>query len=1087
MNSNFFQNENKKPLVIRASAGTGKTYRLSLEFINLLLKYRINFEEILVITFTKKATAEIRERIFQQLSEIVNNTSKGIELKQSIQQNINPEIQFNAEEMDYLNKEYQSMITNKSAVNISTIDSFMNTIFSGIIAPYHNITNFQIDNKINTEILPEIFEKILKDENLKNYENIFLQAKRRNLDQFKQLMIGIIENRWLFEFIDLSDLQDMDIEVEKDKAFLKYKEVLKNFVDLLQTEIINNPKPVSLEIYFQIDFKKNILSPINFNELSTDQISIRLYDVLTNCESLSNNSKLIFDKKKKLYLGGKLKSDELKLLYAELQISLANFFYFDKALNEQLNIISLAADVLKVYDEIKFRDNIFTHSDISYYTFRFLYDPQLSIIDNGNVLNIFYEQLSYNTRFVLIDEFQDTSILQWSIFQPILKEITSGIGQKEYGRVIVVGDEKQAIYGWRGGERKLLTNFESIIKEPVEYDTLSTSYRSKPILMKWLNKLFKSEFLKFVNDWDYTEIDCNKPDGGFVQVDFRNAVENDTKLEKADLYREFVQNNLLPNIKADKIKPADTAIIMRKNKELETMAQVLSEFDIDYTLEMSGSLFQHKAIKPILFILKFLVYEDFLELVKFLRSDLVLMNPVDLQNLISEFHSSPSLEEFLQTCKLHPYLSVLYKLKYRSETLLFFIKKILEEFSFTKLFSSEIELKNLQRFMEVTAEFDHSNHEYTTDISGFLQYCSSLSEKDEYSQIGQSLSDSIKLLTIHKSKGLQFETVYAIFDVSGKIGGNNAGLKLYYCFADNFRSLYDFAFTYNYDKIMQRSQKQELIDFVNQRNIGDELNNIYVAFSRAKNNLFIYLHYNKKGELEKFIKDIKPESSVLKNITKAIFHEFNKDLNEMSSLSHQIQFGKLSVEPFEQVSNISNNVELPNFFDVFSYDNITKIEAPNLHQLSSEFLQNHSIQIGNIVHEYLSYIDYNNPKIRQFAFEKTLSKYGSLFHKNEIQEIILKVNQFINENSKIFSKDNWDKVFNEHTIFDKNGKESRIDRLMINTRVKKILILDYKTGTYYEQEQLDRYKEIVEKLPVVKRDGYEVKTKPLKIKLDQEI
>lgn len=84
MNSNFFQYENEKPLVIRASAGTGKTYRLSLEFINLLLKYRINFEEILVITFTKKATAEIRERIFQQLSEIVNNTDEGKKLKQNI-------------------------------------------------------------------------------------------------------------------------------------------------------------------------------------------------------------------------------------------------------------------------------------------------------------------------------------------------------------------------------------------------------------------------------------------------------------------------------------------------------------------------------------------------------------------------------------------------------------------------------------------------------------------------------------------------------------------------------------------------------------------------------------------------------------------------------------------------------------------------------------------------------------------------------------------------------------------------------------------------------------------------------------------
>ena len=156
----YISDQMVKPLVIRASAGTGKTYRLSLEFINLLLKYRISFEEILVITFTKKATAEIRERIFLQLKEIVEGTAEGIELKKNIQQTINPDIIFNKEEMSFLRTVYQQMITNKSSVKISTIDSFVNTVFSGIIAPFHNITEFSIDNKINTEILPEIYDNM---------------------------------------------------------------------------------------------------------------------------------------------------------------------------------------------------------------------------------------------------------------------------------------------------------------------------------------------------------------------------------------------------------------------------------------------------------------------------------------------------------------------------------------------------------------------------------------------------------------------------------------------------------------------------------------------------------------------------------------------------------------------------------------------------------------------------------------------------------------------------------------------------------------------------------------------------------------
>ncbi|MEA2095940.1 MAG: UvrD-helicase domain-containing protein, partial [Candidatus Cloacimonadota bacterium] len=193
-----------KSLLIRASAGTGKTYRLSLEFINLLLKYRIDFEEILVITFTRKATAEIRERIFEHLHNIVNNTKEGKEIIRSLQMDINPDLKFNSEDIEFLKDTYQKMLTNKSIVNVSTIDSFINAIFSGVIAPYHNFVEFKLDNNINDEYLPEIFEYILKDDKLDYYKNIFLNAKQRNLESFDQFIKDIINYRWLFEFIDRS-------------------------------------------------------------------------------------------------------------------------------------------------------------------------------------------------------------------------------------------------------------------------------------------------------------------------------------------------------------------------------------------------------------------------------------------------------------------------------------------------------------------------------------------------------------------------------------------------------------------------------------------------------------------------------------------------------------------------------------------------------------------------------------------------------------------------------------------------------------------------------------------------------------------
>jgi len=719
---------NEQPLVIRASAGTGKTYRLSLEFINLLLKYRVDFDEILVITFTRKATAEIRERIFTQLYEIINNTKAGKELKENVSQNINPEITFSDEEINFLKSVYNKMITNKSAVKVSTIDSFINTIFSGVIAPYHNITDFSIDNKINEEILPEIYEHILQDNNLEKYENIFLQTKRRNLDQFKNLILSMIENRWLFEFTDLSSFQNLDLDSLKTDAFNKYKETLHEMLELLQTVIIGYEKPAEIKDLLQKDFASALENYFDFSELKQENLQDSFYDILIGSNFISNHYKLLLQDKN-IWNGNRIRNNDLKNLFHIMQSELSEYLYFEKALTEQFNIISLAADIVQIYDKIKFRDKIFTHSDISYYTFKFLYDPELSIIEKGNVLNIFYEQLSYNSRFVLIDEFQDTSILQWSIFYPMLKEITSGIGQKEYGEIIVVGDEKQAIYGWRGGERKLLTAFENIINEKVKYNALTTSYRSKPILMNWLNKLFKSDMLTSVLNWDYKKIDCFKPDGGFVQVDFCNRTEDDYKLEQSEIYQKYILQNVKPHLDNSKIDPANTAIIMRTNKELAMMAQILEETGIDFTLEMSGSLFQHKAIKPILFVLNFLVYDDIMELIKFLRSDLVLINPVDLRHIINVYHSSESIDDFLQNCKNNSSLEKLYILKHLKSSIPVLIKHILVQFGITQIFASEIDLKNLQRFLEVSAEFERSNHEHTTDLSGFLQYESTAETK----------------------------------------------------------------------------------------------------------------------------------------------------------------------------------------------------------------------------------------------------------------------------------------------------------------------------------------------------------------------
>jgi ATP-dependent exoDNAse (exonuclease V) beta subunit len=315
-------------------------------------------------------------------------------------------------------------------------------------------------------------------------------------------------------------------------------------------------------------------------------------------------------------------------------------------------------------------------------------------------------------------------------------------------------------------------------------------------------------------------------------------------------------------------------------------------------------------------------------------------------------------------------------------------------------------------------------------------------------------------------------------------GQHNLGLKLYYDFEDDFHSLQDHALTYNFDKIIKKCDKRKLIDIVDKLNNGEELNNVYVALTRAKNNLFFFITYDKKCDLEKFVSGIKESDFIPKNIAKVVYHEFLGDIQHLSQVHQIIEYGTLTIDESEtEIVSSKNAVSFSQHLKFLSWDDLAERKPENIHQLKTEIIDNQSIQIGNIVHEYLSYIDYDNPMIKQTAFEKTLAKYGSLFHRNKIQKIIVKVNEFIKENSDFFNKDNWDKVFNEYTIFDGYGKESRIDRLMVNSKSKEILIIDYKTGAHYEEEQLDKYKEIIKKLPVVKKANYKMEVKFVEVRI----
>jgi hypothetical protein len=207
-------------------------------------------------------------------------------------------------------------------------------------------------------------------------------------------------------------------------------------------------------------------------------------------------------------------------------------------------------------------------------------------------------------------------------------------------------------------------------------------------------------------------------------------------------------------------------------------------------------------------------------------------------------------------------------------------------------------------------------------------------------------------------------------------------------------------------------------------------------------------------------------------------------MESLSDVQQIIEYGIITKDISEEEVQTSASMTLAGkYLDIFNWEDLSEKEQGNIHQIKKEFLENQSVLTGNIVHFYLSNLNYDNDQNREVAFYRTIAKYGSLMHRDKIQEIIEKTNGFIRENIELFSEENWDKVFNEYSVFDNFGKEFRIDRMMVNTKNKEILIIDYKTGAHYEEEQLDKYKEIIENLAVVKKDKYSVKTKFVEVRI----
>ncbi|NOZ60198.1 MAG: UvrD-helicase domain-containing protein [Calditrichaeota bacterium] len=1117
--------------IIRASAGTGKTYRLSLEYIGLLLKYQsagLDFSEILVITFTRKATAEIRQRIFDHLAEIVSDANgKRNELEENLKAVTG--ISVSDKEREALQQIYRRMIANKNQVQISTIDSFTNQIFKTVIGPYLGIMDYNIVSQNDDAVLAEIYQTMLTPENLELLEKFYFRTGKRQISNFKNLVNSLIDRRWIFDLMDESQKEE-EPAFSVDDYYRKFRENFDEVLDRLQAYIDSDEKKSrqSAKDLLNKSFYEKFFqaaAEVSGTEI-TEKIKSKLEDkkfLLENYSAiLSDPHKINFWNGSRIYRK-KADAPEKETQFSQLGQALryfADWVFAQLGAREANEIREIARRILARYDEIKFREKKFTYNDISYYTFKYLYDPSLSLIEDGAVSNQFFEYLTGKIRFILIDEFQDTSVIQYKILYPMIREVISGSGVKDYGGVIVVGDEKQSIYGWRGGERDLLLNLDKAL-HGAESSKLTKSYRSERQIIAFVNMLFGDENLhaqlrRFGIDWQYEQISDNKNETrGFVSARFANVSRSDNGSDattlKMQAQRKFLLETIYPLIEAGDLSLSGTAILARKNQDLIFAAAVLNELGVPYMSESSLSVVRHSAIKPLFYFYRFCVFRDFYDLLSFLRSDYALMPAGELREFIDIFRSMAKLNlaRCLELAKHLPTIGFFQKLLtdigYLKEGkfinsgdagngILALTKKLLEHYSVIRIFSQENDLKNIHLFLEIIALFENDRQSYTQDLRGFLQFCEDLESDDSFKQAGLETVDAIRLLTIHKAKGLEFDNVILLWNLSGRGSNTHGTIQFYPQYNSGYKSLEKFSLTYNFDKVLPFSSQKELFEAAQIRQAIEVMNLFYVAMTRAKANLFLFFTFQNKDGLEKFFDKLdSTENPRIDGLLAKYLHEILPEKsagreNESTDCSGEIgelydekKSAERKTTPEKDFSWVTKYLTFEQFANLVPVtDETTRMSRADLIR---RFVHDRSAVKGDVAHYYLSFIKFDSPEARSFARKRALMKYGSLLPAREIEHILQRTNEFIDKNKFYFSRENWDLVFTEWTISPPTEGQLRLDRMMVNQVKKQMMILDYKTGEVWHEEQIEVYKKAVEELPAVKNQGYRVETKYVKIDL----
>ncbi len=853
----------KQFVCLKASAGSGKTFALTVRYISLLLK-DINASSILTLTFTNKAALEMSERIYEKITTLGSD--------EQIINEIKNETNLSFEE---IMKKKDSLINNfiNNELAIYTIDKFINKILREF-AGYLNIEdNFLID---------------VDDEDL-----------------------------MLYKFLNSLSFNDFELLINFSHS---HNKKLTTIVTLFKTL---DEKNESLEIRA---FNIEVLNTLE-NDILENANIIKKYVLLSTLSNSAKNSVDFNDINSLLDKGKTWLSKD----------SLDEYSYFKKdknitSMNKQLEKIK---DSLKYYfklNEVKTLNELFEIFN-NFKEFRINYKKDKNSFEFRDITNLVYELLSKHIHndflyfrldakynHILIDEFQDTSVLQYKILEPLIAETMSGQAD-EYKTFFYVGDTKQSIYRFRGGTKEL---FDWVIKEYsplLKLEILKTNYRSSINVVSFVNEVFSN-----INNYEYHNQLINSTIEGCVQITSLD-IQNDEKF--SDIKKKLLE------LFNEGINPKNIAILTYTNNDVLELYEYLNkEFPkLKIITEVTSKLINQNNIKACINLINYYYFGE-----NIYKSNFNALMGKSVNSDIS------------------------LKINVKNNALLIIVKEIVNYY--------ELLDENSIKFIEVIEQYK--------DIVDFIYEINQLDTPMVNKQ-----NQGLQILTVFKSKGLEFDTVLILDRIKKKNADKSALLFEYDdIYLNNI--YYKHKSRINFDKNYENALENEV-----KLSLNDERNILYVALTRAKNNMIIFKN-NKQSVFEilgnnfekKTIGKLYKSNKKTKNIIEDKIMEYNPlqlGIQDVSKNDDNSKNDNLKAKYFGIATHYC--LEMMKAFDIKSLNFSIKLVK------SKYNIYLHNTDFNNIYKRIMCLI--NNEEFINLHNNKLLIKEQSLVFNNEIKIIDL--------------------------------------------------------------------------------------------------